>query len=340
MKKSNATYSSIVAIGERIKEEEKKGEKFLPLHRGVNMVVPIKLSQVNNDTKEFQQYAPNQGRLELRSLIQKEYFPTGSIDNITITAGGMGALDFTFQILDVKVIWLPKFYWGSYGKIAKIRGVEIKFYEDYPNINHDEAILICDPSNPTGRKVSDEIILNYSRDCKGTVIFDSPYRRLFYRDDFFDKIAQYNVIICESFSKWIGLSGLRVGFIYSNNEEFNKELQIRVLYQYNGVSTASQLQVESVLQDDVAISQFRAKTTHAIYENIKYLEDRKMLADIYTTRPIGIFVVLNIPFDKLFVNKIGSVSMDKFVNEKGWSDYSRICVSVPHDEFKKYFDKL
>ena len=29
-----------------------------------------------------------------------------------------------------------------------------------------------------------------------------------------------NVIITESFSKWVGLSGLRVGFIYSNDDSF------------------------------------------------------------------------------------------------------------------------
>ena len=33
-----------------------------------------------------------------------------------------------------------------------------------------------------------------------------------------------NIIICESFSKCYGLSGIRLGFICSYNEEFNEEL--------------------------------------------------------------------------------------------------------------------
>ena len=34
--------------------------------------------------------------------------------------------------------------------------------------------------------------------------------------------------------------------------------------------------------------------------------------------------------------------MDKFVyhDKDYWSDYSRICVSVPHEKFVEYFNKI
>ena len=314
IKKSNAKFSSIVAIGEEIKREEQRtGETILPLHRGVNMVVPIEVKPINPMTAEYQRYPPNQGRKELRTLIQKEYFPSKGIEGITITAGGMGALDFTFQILDVKAIWIPELFWGSYVKIGIIRGVRINIYDWLPEIGEDEAIIICDPSNPTGIKANDDNLVSYITNCKGTVIVDCPYRRLFIRDDFFDRVTENpNVIVCESFSKWVGLSGLRVGFIYSGNEEFNRELQVRVLYEYNGVSTASQMQVEQVLLDNHAVQLFRTQTSEAIKRNISYLQKKGLLMDL-GGEVMGIFAVCNLPHDRLMKSLIGSVPMGELL---------------------------
>ena len=68
--------------------------------------------------------------------------------------------------------------------------------------------------------------------------------------------------------------GLRLGFIYSNNKDFNEELNIRLLYEFNGVSSASQLIINKLLsspEGEEAISNFRNLTTSAIKKNIKFL---------------------------------------------------------------------
>jgi histidinol-phosphate/aromatic aminotransferase/cobyric acid decarboxylase-like protein len=156
-----------------------------------------------------------------------------------------------------------------------------------------------------------------------------------------------NVIITESFSKWIGLSGLRLGFIMSQNEEFNAELKIRMLYEFNGVSSASQLIVDKIISTDegkAVHKAFREKTVEHITHNINYLIDNDLLVkSIYVnTKPIGIFAIINKTEDYLFENKIGSVGLDKFVNsnKEEWSKYSRICVSTNNIFFKRYFDNL
>jgi aspartate/methionine/tyrosine aminotransferase len=359
---SNASFSSIVGIGQKVKlASAKSGEKYLELNRGVNSVVDINLTgvmkHVNPNSKEFQVYAPNLGIESLRNSILKEYFPLKtSIENISITPGGMPAIDLVMQILNVKTIYFPQFYWGSYSKIATIRGKDFSFYEslgdfDYTKLNDSTAIFICDPNNPTGIKIDDDLLLEHIRKINETgaiVIFDSPYRKLFYNDNFFDKVSELdNVIITESFSKWIGLSGLRLGFIWSKNKEFNSELNIRLLYEFNAVSSAPQLIVDAVLSTNegkIARDNFRRETVDSISKNISLLKDKELLvSDIYgDSIPMGIFAVINKSEEYLFNNKIGAVGLDKFINtnKSEWSKYSRICVSAKHEVFKSFISKL
>ena len=363
---SKATFSSIVGIGQKVKQASlKSGEKYLELNRGVNAVTTIDLNNVINkidfNSKELQVYAPNLGMDSLRKSIVNHYFKS-SIDNlnflsrISITPGGMPALDLVIQLLNVENIYFPNFYWGSYSKMATIRKKSFSFYKtltdlDFSQLNESSCIFICDPNNPTGIKLDDYYLLNVIEKINKTgavIIIDCPYRKLFSQDDFFDKVSQLsNVIITESFSKWIGLSGLRLGFIYSSNQDFNSELNIRLLYEFNGVSSASQLIVNQLLSAPEGLEsaqKFRTITTEHIKKNINYLNENNLLVDsIYGDKiPIGIFAVISKSEDFLFQNKIGAVGLDKFVyhDKDLFSSYSRICVSVDHQQFKDYISKV
>jgi aspartate/methionine/tyrosine aminotransferase len=271
----------------------------------------------------------------------------------------MPALDLIIQTLNVETILFPKFYWGSYSKMATIRNKSFSFYDDLESIdvsklNDSTCIFICDPNNPNGVKMEDDYFLlkmQQFSDSGAVTIFDCPYRRLF-KDQLpmrmFDQVSQLeNVIIAESFSKWIGLSGLRIGFIWCNNKAFNEELNIRLLYEFNGISTASQLIVDKILstpEGKQAQRDFRKTTVEHIQKNIQYLRDNNLLVgEIYGDDvPWGIFAIINKSEDFLFHNQIGAVGLDKFVyhDKDRYSDYSRICVSVNHELFKSYFNRI
>jgi len=359
---SKATFSSIVGIGQKVARAEKEsGKKYLPLNRGVNAVCEIDLTKImpmiDYQSKDFQVYAPNLGVESLRRSIITEYFPSqNDLSKLAITPGGMPALDLIIQTLNVETILFPKFYWGSYSKMATIRNKSFSFYDDLESIdvsklNDSTCIFICDPNNPTGVKMEDDYFLlkmQQFSDSGAVTIFDCPYRRLF-KDQLpmrmFDQVSQLeNVIIAESFSKWIGLSGLRIGFIWCNNKAFNEELNIRLLYEFNGISTASQLIVDKILstpEGKQAQRDFRKTTVEHIQKNIQYLRDNNLLVgEIYGDDvPWGIFAIINKSEDFLFHNQIGAVGLDKFVyhDKDRYSDYSRICVSVNHELFKSYF---
>ena len=359
--KSGAKFSSIVGIGEKIKKIEKEtGIKYLPLNRGINDVVNIDLSEIINkvdfNSKEIQHYPPNLGILSLRKNIGKEYFPNivGIEDNISVIGGGMPSLDLCLQILDIKKVHYPKFFWGSYEKMAIIRKKSFGFYEslsdfDLSLLSTDDCIFICSPSNPTGLLINNEYLLNMIKKITKTgaiIVFDSPYYRLFYNDNFFERVLQAggdNIIICESFSKVYGLSGFRLGFICSLNKEFNDELNIRLLYEFNGISSPSQILINTILSTEegrIAINDFQNETKEHIFKNIEWLSNNHLLVDeIYNGEiPLGIFAIINKTELELLNKKIGAVGLDKFVyyNKDNWSSHSRICVSVNHDLFVKF----
>jgi aspartate/methionine/tyrosine aminotransferase len=375
---SKATFSSIVGIGQKVKKAAKEtGNTYIELNRGVNSVVEIDLTEIHKlidfNSKEFQLYAPNLGLESLRETIAKEYFPTlinhctefpsdgntkyikDIVNSISITPGGMPALDLIIQTLNVENIYFPEFYWGSYSKMATIRNKQFSFYDtlnyfDISKLNESSCIFICDPNNPTGVKMDDHDLLDKIKEIANTgaiVIFDSPYRKLFYEDNFFEKIMHPNVIITESFSKWIGLPGARLGFIFSMNKELNDELNIRLLYEFNGVSSPSQILVNTILstpQGKKAIKDFQEETVEHIYNNIEFLRQNNLLVDeIYNGEdPMGIFAIINKSEDFLFQHRIGAVGLDKFVyhNKDNWSSYSRICVSVRHELFVEFMKNI
>ena len=362
---SKVSFSSIVGIGQKINKASKEsGLEYLELNRGVNSVVNIDLTNIipnlECNSKEFQVYAPNLGFEKLRRNIIKEYFPSRSEDlftNVTVMPGGMPGLDLIIQTLNVDNIIFPKFYWGSYSKMASIRGKDFSFYDDLndlvdQDIHDSTCVFICDPNNPTGMKMSDyELAQNIEKlNKKGvTIIFDSPYRKLFtYDNDLFNTISNFeNVIVCESFSKSLGVSGARLGFVWSLNDDFNKELNIRILYEFNGVCSISQLLVNELISTDEGrgvVEDFRRHTTENIFKNIDYLTKRGLLVEeIYgNNKPQGMFAIINMSEDYLFKNRIGAVGLDKFVyhDKDMYSSFSRVCVSVPHEKFKEFFVRL
>jgi len=363
--KSGAKYSAIVGIGERIRKiSQETGKEFLLLNRGVNSVCNIDLNALAKDidfnTNEMQVYPPAQGRKELRIAINQHYFANKSVnENIAVCGGGMSALDLVFQTIKVEKICLPEYYWGSYVQVMTIRNIESETYENLEALQENSglysnsAVVICDPNNPIGNKQEDETIIRTARSlsAKGAiVIVDCPYRRIFCgeEDEFFQKLSAIkNVIIIESFSKSIGLSGQRLGFIHSSNSEFMNEIGIRLMYATNGINAFSQLLVAKLLDSEIGkrvMNDFKRETTEGIRKNIEYLKERKLLADEFyvNSKPIGIFVIVNKSEEELFNAGIGSVSLSYFTrNKKEYaSKYARICVSVPHEKFKKYFGQF
>jgi aspartate aminotransferase len=363
--KSGAKFSAIVGIGEKIKKLSKEtGQEYLMLNRGINAVTNIDLSKVikliDFNSGEIQYYPPARGHIELKNAINKSYFQdSADLNQILVTAGGTMGLDLLFQTLQVEKFYLPLFFWGTYAQILTIRKKSADFYESYEQIEQNikkypkSAFVFCDPNNPLGNKYDDEKMFNLIsqlNDAGHIIIWDSPYRRVFTHDndDFFYKLSKLeNVIINESFSKALGLSGQRIGFIFNQDTNFMEELVLRLLFATNGINAFAQKLVTLLLstpEGKNAVDEFKRITVNGIKKNIELLQKKELLAkEFYTdTSPMGIFVIVNKSQDELLEKRIGSVSLSYFTKLKPelGNKYARISVSVPPDKFEKFFSSF
>jgi aspartate/methionine/tyrosine aminotransferase len=346
---ATVTYSSIVKIGEDIQELEKKsGLKYLKLHRGVMDVTNIDINSIglNLDLNSLatQQYSGNDGHPELIRVIKEEFNLEG---DIIVTPGGMAALDLIVNSLESKKFYIPTFHWGSWNKILKTHEKEINTFNDFELENfrpRSGVVMLCYPSNPTGYCPDFNIIkefINYTKENGITVVLDLPYYHLF-NDNKISELLLENVILVSSFSKSIGLSGYRVGYISTKNSELYQTLRIRSLYKYNSISTLPQIIIAELLKEKKAVRAYKDITVEHITKNIKYLTDNGLLFDDYSSIPVGPFAVINLGYEQLIKERISSVPINNFAltKERVYDNCSRISVAVNHDLFKEYFDRL
>ena len=360
--KSGAKFSSIVGIGETIRQlSAETGEEYLMLNRGVNAVTNIDLREVvkliDFNANDIQVYPPASGSLELKNAINQSYFKNQA-DNqqMLITGGGMMGLDLLFQTLNVEQFYLPLFYWGSYAQILTVRDKKADFFSSYEEIEQNidkypkSAFVICDPNNPIGDKYDDDkmfSLISKLNDAGQIVIWDSPYRRIFHddNDNFFFRLSQMeHVIINESFSKSVGLSGQRLGFVFNANTDFMEELALRLMYATNGINGFAQKLVALLLttsEGKKAVTDFKKITVAGIKRNIAYLDKKGFLSKEFykNSVPTGIFVIVNKTQEELLEHHIGSVSLGYFTKLKPTlgNRYTRISVSVPSDKFERFF---
>lgn len=357
---SNVTFSSIVEIGELVQKLEKEsGEKYLKLHRGVMDVTTIDLNSFTKDIdfneKNIQHYGGNDGDVELVKTI-KSHFHLQNHHVLTVP-GGMATLDLVINSLSDKNFWIPEYHWGSWNKILLTHNKTINTFNDFDlttdkcfENQNSEVIMLCYPSNPTGYSPTIEELSEFAKKCQNsnkTLILDLPYYYLFNEtSDEIYRLYSENVIILSSFSKSVGLSGLRIGYIATLNEELYKTLRVRSLYKYNSISTVPQQIINKLFttnKGSQAFDNYRRKTQNHIKKNILYLKNNNFLFSEYTATPTGPFAIINRNFDELLKNKISSVSLNKFTYKNDRSElkeFSRISVAVDHDVFVEYFDKL
>ena len=206
--------------------------------------------------------------------------------------------------------------------------------------------MLCFPSNPTGYspKLEDiKTFLLYANQNNITVILDLPYYYLFNESN--DILSNYfydNVIVLSSFSKSIGLSGYRVGYVATKNDRLYNTLKIRSLYKYNSISTIPQVIINNLLLEKNIIKEYRETTKEHITKNIEYLNSKGFLFPFYPELPIGPFAIVSLTQNDLLKYNVSSVPLSKFsISNFEYDDsFSRISVAVNHELFKEYFDKI
>lgn len=230
-------------------EAKSRGVEVLHLNIGQPDIEAPKQAMkiVRDQNLKLLPYGSSQGAFSYRTKLCEYYDHHGiSIepDDIIVTTGASEALSFTLNVIcDAgDEIIIPEPFYANYNGFAAASSVEV-----VPVVSHFDnqfelppieklkesvtyktrAILICNPSNPSGYLYSEKEIkdlIDFALENDIFLIVDEVYREFIYTNDEHysvlksEKGKQHTVMI-DSVSKRYSLCGARVGCMISKNKE-------------------------------------------------------------------------------------------------------------------------
>lgn len=299
-------------------EQKKKGVKVnhfnigqpdLPTH-------PDFLKAVRNFNEKNISYAPTQGRPECQKA-WATYFKTVGMDykpeEIIVTSGGVEALFLCQSSLldagDELLVFEP--FYPYYANQADQLGVKIvpislsiKNGFHLPPIKElqkkvskkTKAILVCNPSNPTGvvfTPAEVKAIAKFAKKNKLWIIADEVYREYAFSGPALSmgkiKEVRNQVILCDTASKRFNLCGARVGALATHNAELYKSI-FKFAMARESVASIEQVAVAKLLENAkkyyAPTIKVYAKRRDVIYNGLK------KIPNIEVHKPEGAFYII------------------------------------------------
>jgi aminotransferase len=168
--------------------------------------------------------------------------------------------------------------------------------------NGREIILVCSPNNPTGNIIPRrdmERLVEYAREKNAVIVSDETYFEIFFSGDkpaspgSFDPRLE-NTILIGSFSKNMGITGLRVGFLASEREIVSSAGMVR----YATSLTSNAIGQRVVLKTLPLISEISGYVRLNIEKRLKTFTQGFRRTDLFKIyEPQGsLYVFPSIPF--------------------------------------------
>jgi len=153
-----------------------------------------------------------------------------------------------------RIITLGPTY-SMYEVQAAIQDVEVKeilldsdFQPDTEKIfsevtPQDKILFICSPNNPTGNLMERQRIIPLVEDFDGLVFVDEAYAGFAPEGSVMDLVEKYpNLLVSRTFSKAMGMAGIRLGLGFANPEIIKTLSKIKYPYNINRLTQQAALQ--------------------------------------------------------------------------------------------------
>ncbi|KAA9162680.1 pyridoxal phosphate-dependent aminotransferase [Amycolatopsis acidicola] len=177
--------------------------------------------------REFQLYAPALGFSRLRELIVRDLGLAGA--DAWVTDGAVGGLHHICTALatDLSRVVTTDPGWPWPGRFAGFSGTPVSTVDVYPAgkataagfaevIEPGSLIYLIDPLNPLGARYDRaelEAIVELARDTRSLIVHDCTYRHFADGHTLVAGLYPEGTFTTYSFSKWLGLAGLRLGAV-------------------------------------------------------------------------------------------------------------------------------
>lgn len=166
--------------------------------------------------------------------------------------------------------------YSEYEKAFKAYGAHIEHVFDFDDIkDHIRAVIICNPNNPTGRFFSHEIMSSVVKKLAAQntdIIIDEAYIDFMPKEKRTLDVVNYsNVYILRSLTKFFNMSGLRIGYVLSHQNNIEK---LKLRQPTWSVNSIAQAVCEVYLKDEEFINrtkQFYAEERERFFAEITKL---------------------------------------------------------------------
>ena len=239
---------------------------------------------------------PDPYQKELKNEISK--IKNTSSDSLFLGNGSDEVIDLLFRVFtnpgkDQALTFTPTY--GMYEVAANINDAEllqipldenfqVSIDENLKNTLQNSGLIlvfICSPNNPTGNLIQQEAVDFILGNFSGIVVVDEAYIDFADQESWTSKLENYpNLLVMQTFSKYWGMAGLRVGMAFSNPEIIS--LLNKVKPPYN----ISSLNQEAVLKTLKNASEINKQLELILKQRelvISALTDLEMVKKIYPT---------------------------------------------------------
>ena len=253
---------------------------------GPSPLVIKSLREISRD--EISVYPEYSGLKEkvVESLIKQNSNVNINSSEVGIFNGVDAAINAIFHAYgnfdDLMLTTSPTF--GYYTPCAQMRGMKIKAipYEgenfQYPfnsiceslTQNNPKILLICNPNNPTGTRLSPEKIIEISKLSPKTLVVVDELYEAFTGDSvlpFINLQTTPNLVVLRSLSKTAGLASLRIGFAIGHSKVINIVNRVTGPYDVNSFAVIAAF---AALKDQSYIDSY----VHEVLEARDWIKDQ------------------------------------------------------------------
>jgi len=196
-------------------------------------------------------------------------------DGMLVGNGSNELLQATLMVLikDYTPVTIPSPTFLVYGLVAQILGARVINVPLKADMGYDvdqiitrseeveaRVLIICSPNNPTGTVLAEPDLERILERFSGYILLDEAYYEFSGRSALRHLDSHPRLIITRTFSKAMGMAGLRVGYLMAHPELVTQIAKAKLPYSVNQFSlTAAQIALEHRDRFQVAIDKILAE---------------------------------------------------------------------------------
>lgn len=199
-----------------------------------------------------------------------------------------------------------------------------------------KMIILCSPNNPTGTVLKIKDIEKIALNFRGMVVLDEAYY------EFYKKTAQKlmaklnNLVIIRTFSKALGLAGIRLGYLLGNDELIKDLFKAKLPF---SLGIFQQLSGEVILEKKEFINQ---RASRIIKERDWLFSEMKKIKNIHPVPSYANFILFEsqrFSGKELYRNLLENRVLIRTFDDPSLKNMLRVTVGT-HEENEVFLNKL